>query len=47
MSKLNVEAVKAYIASQEEHHKKHTFQEEYRDFLRKHEIDWDERFVWD
>jgi putative transposase len=47
VSKSNVEAVVGYIAKQEEHHKKQTFQEEYREFLRKHEIDWDERFVWD
>ena len=39
--------VKRYIAIQEEHHKKETFQEEFRTFLRKHGIEWDERYVWD
>jgi REP element-mobilizing transposase RayT len=36
-----------YIAGQQEHHKKLTFQDEYRMFLRKHGMEWDERFVWE
>ena len=36
-----------YIAGQQEHHKKQTFQDEYRAFLRKHDMEWDERFVWE
>ena len=36
-----------YIAGQQEHHKKRTFQDEYRTFLRKHGMEWDERFVWE
>ena len=36
-----------YIAAQEEHHRKRTFQDELRALLRKHEIDFDERYVWD
>jgi len=47
VSKSNVEAVRAYIRDQAEHHKTRTFQDEFRDFLRRHEIDWDERYVWD
>ena len=47
VSKSNVETVKAYIARQEEHHKKRTFQDEFREFLRVHEIEWDERYLWD
>jgi hypothetical protein len=42
-----VEAVEQYIATQEEHHRKTTFQDEYRAFLKKHGIEWDERYVWD
>jgi putative transposase len=34
------------VASQEEHHRAHSFQEEYRDFLRKHGVEFDERYVW-
>ncbi len=36
----------AYINRQREHHKIKTFQEEYIAFLKKHEIDYDERYVW-
>jgi putative transposase len=39
--------VRDYIASQEEHHKKRTFQEEFRDFLKRYEIDYEERYLWD
>ena len=47
VSQSNLEAVKEYIASQEEHHRKMTFQDELRTLLRKHEIEFDERYVWD
>lgn len=36
----------AYIARQEEHHRKKTFQEEYLEFLKKHGIEYDERYLW-
>ncbi len=36
-----------YIDTQEEHHRTLTFQDEYRDFLKKYGIDYDERYVWD
>ncbi len=47
VSASNVKKVQAYIAGQEEHHRKVSFQDEYRAFLRKHGIEWDERYVWD
>jgi len=47
VSESNVPAVVAYIAGQEEHHRKVTFQDEYRNFLKRHGIAWDERYVWD
>lgn len=37
----------SYIANQEEHHQSKTFQEEYRAFLTKYGIHYDERYVWD
>ncbi len=37
----------AYIANQHEHHREKTFQEEYRAFLKKYEVEYDERYVWD
>jgi REP element-mobilizing transposase RayT len=39
--------VKTYLANQKEHHRKKTLQEEFREFLRKYEIEFDERYVWD
>ena len=47
VSQSNLEAVKQYIAGQEEHHRKLSFQDELRALLRKDEIEWDERYVWD
>jgi putative transposase len=44
-SQLN--AVLEYIEGQLEHHRTRTFQEEYRELLRKHGVDFDERYVWD
>ena len=36
-----------YVGRQEEHHRTRSFQEEYRDFLRKYGVAFDERYVWD
>jgi putative transposase len=47
VSPSELEAVKHYIEKQHEHHKSRTFQEEYREILKIHNIDFDERFVWD
>ena len=47
VSQSNLEQVKQYIVSQEEHHRKMTFQDEIRALLRKHGIEFDERYVWD
>ena len=47
VSQSNVEAVRAYIAAQEEHHRKVSFQDEFRALCRKHGLDIDERYVWD
>lgn len=41
-----VDATVAYIENQEEHHRAVSFQEEFRAFLKKHGIEWDERYVW-
>jgi REP element-mobilizing transposase RayT len=40
-------AVKAYLANQAEHHKKRTFQEEFLAFLQRHQLAFDERYLWD
>jgi hypothetical protein len=35
-----------YIARQQEHHKARSFKEEFIMLLRKHQIDYDERYIW-
>lgn len=47
VSESNVSVVSRYIAEQEEHHRKHTFQEEYVAFLKKNNISFDERYIWE
>ena len=47
VSESNCEKVKAYIANQVEHHKKVSFQDEFRTLCRRHGIEIDERYVWD
>ena len=47
VSQSAMEAVKRYIANQEEHHRRMTFQEEFLELLRRHGIEYDERYVWD
>jgi putative transposase len=47
VSPSQLKAVLKYIEGQQEHHRTRTFQEEYRELLRRHGIDFDERFVWD
>jgi len=42
-----IDAVKHYIAGQADHHLKISFQDELREFLRKYEIAFDERYIWD
>ncbi|HLW67892.1 MAG TPA: IS200/IS605 family transposase [Gemmataceae bacterium] len=42
-----VRGVKSYIAKQKEHHRKKSFQDEFRQFLKHYEIEYDERYVWD
>jgi REP element-mobilizing transposase RayT len=42
-----VEDVRAYITGQEEHHRKISFQDEFRRLLQRYEIAFDERYVWD
>jgi putative transposase len=47
VSESNVAKVKAYFENQDEHHKRVTFEEEYREFLTKHGVAFDERYMWD
>jgi putative transposase len=40
------ETVRSYIAQQEEHHRKMTFQEEYLELLHRCGVHFDERYLW-
>ena len=46
VSQSNLEQVKQYIVTQQQHHRKMSFQDELRALLRKHEMEWDEKYVW-
>ncbi|MCD9185616.1 MAG: IS200/IS605 family transposase [Pyrinomonadaceae bacterium] len=47
VSKLQIEIVKKYIANQKEHHKTESFDDEYRKFLQRYEMDFDEKYFLD
>jgi len=47
VSQSNIEVLRKYIDNQMEHHKTKTFKEEYREFLEKHQIKYDEKYIWD
>lgn len=47
VSESNIPQVTQYILNQEHHHQRHSFQEEFRELLRKHGESWDESYVWD
>ena len=47
VSESNVGTVRTYIANQREQHRTKTFQEEYRAFLERHNVTFDESYVWD
>jgi REP element-mobilizing transposase RayT len=43
----DLNALVQYIDSQDEHHAKRTFQEEFRGFLKRYGIECEERYLWD
>ena len=43
----SIGAIRAYMDNQEEHHKNVSFQDEMLAFLKKYEVDYDPRFLWD
>jgi putative transposase len=42
-----IQSARDYIAGQEEHHRKISFQDEFRQLLQRYEVEFDERYVWD
>ena len=47
VSKSLVPDVESYIRTQREHHRQSSFEDEYRTFLDRHEIQYDERYIFD
>ena len=47
VSKSSISDVVAYIRGQREHHRTKSFQDEYLALLKKHEIQYDVRYLWD
>ena len=45
-SQSSVDKVYKYIQNQEVHHKKHTFRDEYLDFLKKFKVEYDEQYIF-
>jgi hypothetical protein len=43
----HVPDIRQYILGQEEHHRRLSFQDEFRALLQRYEIEYDERYVWD
>ena len=47
VSSSHLDAVLQYVEEQPGHHRVRTFQEEYSELLRKHGVEFNERYVWD
>ena len=47
VSQSQAPRVKSYIQSQREHHRRQSFRDEYLEMLKRHEIEFDERYVFD
>lgn len=47
VSKSEEQKVMNYITNQSEHHRKHTFKEEFLKLLEKHAVEYNERYLWD
>jgi putative transposase len=46
VSQSQFDVVRAYVRNQKAHHRTRSFQDEFRDFLSKHAIEFDERYLW-
>ncbi len=46
VSLSQLDALRDYVANQKSHHASRSFQEEYLEFLNKHGIEFDQRYVW-
>ena len=46
VSKSNLSSIVTYIKNQRAHHRSRTFEQEYLEFLKRHDIQYDARYVW-
>ena len=46
VSQSKVDVVKKYIQNQKEHHKTQTFEDEYRQFLKENDVEYNEDYLW-
>lgn len=47
VSQSRLQDARRYVENQEDHHRKVSYQDEVRDLLGKHNLDWDEKYLWD
>ncbi len=47
ISPTHIPAIEYYIGNQVEHHRQVSFQDEFRQLLKKYNLQWDERYIWD
>jgi putative transposase len=47
VSESQIKIVRRYIKNQKSHHRRQSFQDEYRALLVRHGIEFDERYIWD
>jgi putative transposase len=47
VSRSNLGEVEDYIRRQKEHHRRQDFKDEFRGLLKRHDVEYDERYVWD
>jgi REP element-mobilizing transposase RayT len=47
VSYSSISSAMAYISNQDKHHKLVSFQDEFRQLMKEHGIEWDERYIWD
>jgi len=47
VGQFQISRVQEYIANQNQHHRRRSFQDEFRKILRKYRVEFDEQYVWD
>lgn len=47
VSRSQATRVRTYIKNQERHHQRVGYQQEFLQLLRRHEVEYDERYIWD